>query len=74
VTALLAFVDGNPVGWCNYGETTRLAGLVHRFGLQAPDHEGVGSVACFVIAAPIAATASPHGCSMPLSSDCASAG
>jgi ribosomal protein S18 acetylase RimI-like enzyme len=52
VTALLAFVDGNPVGWCNYGETTRLAGLVHRFGLQAPDHEGVGSVACFVIAAP----------------------
>jgi GNAT superfamily N-acetyltransferase len=52
VTALLAFVDGKPVGWCNYGETTRLAGLMHRFGLQAADHERVGSVACFVIAAP----------------------
>jgi GNAT superfamily N-acetyltransferase len=51
VTALLAFVDGNPVGWCNYGETTHLAGLVRRFGLEAPDHAGVGSVACFVIAA-----------------------
>jgi GNAT superfamily N-acetyltransferase/uncharacterized protein YndB with AHSA1/START domain len=52
VTALLAFADGKPVGWCNYGESTRLAGLVHRFGLDAADHEGVGSVACFVIAAP----------------------
>jgi ribosomal protein S18 acetylase RimI-like enzyme len=52
VTGLLAFVDGKPVGWCNYGETTRLAGLNQRFGLQAADHEGVGSVACFVIAAP----------------------
>ena len=52
VTALLAFVGGKPVGWCNYGETTRLAGLMHRFGLQAAEHEGVGSVACFVIGAP----------------------
>ncbi len=52
VTALLAFVDGNPVGWCNYGESTHLAGLVRRFGLEARDHAGVGSVACFVIAAP----------------------
>jgi ribosomal protein S18 acetylase RimI-like enzyme len=52
VTGLLAFVDAKPVGWCNYGETTRLAGLIQRFGLQAADHEGVGSVACFVIAAP----------------------
>jgi GNAT superfamily N-acetyltransferase len=52
VTALLAFVDGKPVGWCNYGESTRLAGLARRFGLEARDHEGVGSVACFVIAAP----------------------
>jgi GNAT superfamily N-acetyltransferase len=52
VTALLAFVDGKPVGWCNYGETTQLAGLAQRFGLEAADHAGVGSVACFVIAAP----------------------
>ncbi len=52
VTALLAFVDGQPVGWCNYGETTRLAGVARRFKLEATDHEGVGSVGCFVIAAP----------------------
>jgi ribosomal protein S18 acetylase RimI-like enzyme len=52
VTALLAYVDGKPVGWCNYGDTTKLAGLMHRFHLQAAEHEGVGSVACFVIAAP----------------------
>jgi ribosomal protein S18 acetylase RimI-like enzyme len=52
VTGLLAFEGGKPVGWCNYGETTRLNGLMHKFGLAAADHEGVGSVACFVIAAP----------------------
>jgi ribosomal protein S18 acetylase RimI-like enzyme len=51
VTALFAYVDGKPVGWCNYGESTRLAGVMHRFGLKAPEQEGVGSVACFVIAA-----------------------
>lgn len=52
VTALLAYVDGKPVGWCNYGETTRLNGVMHRFGLNAAEQNGVGSVACFVIAAP----------------------
>jgi GNAT superfamily N-acetyltransferase len=52
VTALLAFVDGKPVGWCNYGETTRLAGVMHRYELKSEDHDGVGSVACFVISAP----------------------
>lgn len=50
VTALLAFDGDEPVGWCNYGETIRLSGLMHRFGLAADDHDGVGSVACFVIA------------------------
>jgi ribosomal protein S18 acetylase RimI-like enzyme len=50
VTALLAYVDGKPAGWCNYGETTHLSGVMHRFGLDAAEHEGVGSVACFVIA------------------------
>jgi ribosomal protein S18 acetylase RimI-like enzyme len=50
VTALLAFEGGKPIGWCDYGETTRLSGLMRRFGLSAADHEGVGSVACFVIA------------------------
>ena len=52
VTALLAYVDGKPVGWCNYGETTRLNGVMHRFGLTAATQQGVGSLACFVIAAP----------------------
>jgi GNAT superfamily N-acetyltransferase len=52
VTALLAYADGKPVGWCNYGETTRLNGLMHRFGLNASEQQGVGSLACFVIAAP----------------------
>jgi ribosomal protein S18 acetylase RimI-like enzyme len=52
VTALLAYVDGKPVGWCNYGETTRLSGLMAKLGLAAADQEGVGSIACFVIASP----------------------
>ncbi|HEY8796304.1 MAG TPA: GNAT family N-acetyltransferase [Candidatus Dormibacteraeota bacterium] len=52
VTALLAFEGDKPIGWCNYGETTRLSGVMHRFGLAASDHDGVGSVACFVIASP----------------------
>jgi GNAT superfamily N-acetyltransferase/uncharacterized protein YndB with AHSA1/START domain len=52
VTALLAYVDGKPVGWCNYGDTTRFGGVMQRYGLEAADHEGVGSIACFVIASP----------------------
>ncbi len=52
VTALIAYVDDKPVGWCNYGETTRLAGLMKRYEIELDDHDGVGSLACFVIAAP----------------------
>ncbi|OLC04231.1 MAG: hypothetical protein AUI15_01260 [Actinobacteria bacterium 13_2_20CM_2_66_6] len=52
VTALLAFAGDAPVGWCNYGETTHLAGVMTRFKLEAADHERIGSIACFVIAAP----------------------
>jgi GNAT superfamily N-acetyltransferase/uncharacterized protein YndB with AHSA1/START domain len=52
VTALLAYAGGRPVGWCNYGESSRLAGVMRKLGLDAAEHEGVGSVACFVIAAP----------------------
>jgi GNAT superfamily N-acetyltransferase/uncharacterized protein YndB with AHSA1/START domain len=52
VTGLLAFQGGKPIGWCNYGETTRLGGLMRKMGLAASEHEGVGSVACFVISAP----------------------
>ena len=52
VTALLAYVDGKPVGWCNYGETTRLSGVMMKLKLDAAEHAGVGSISCFVIAAP----------------------
>ncbi len=52
VTALLALAGGEPVGWCNYGETTHLAGVMNRFKLEAPSQQGIGSIACFVIASP----------------------
>jgi len=52
VTALLAYADGKPVAWCNYGASTRLAGLMTKLRLEPADHQGVGSIACFVIAAP----------------------
>ncbi len=52
VTGLLAFAGEQPVGWCNFGETTHLSGVMHKLKLDAADHVGVGSVACFVIAAP----------------------
>jgi ribosomal protein S18 acetylase RimI-like enzyme len=52
VTALLAYVDAKPVGWCNYGETTRLSGVMMKLKLDAAEHAGVGSISCFVIAAP----------------------
>ena len=50
VTGLLAYVDGKPVGWCNYGETTHLGGVMMKLKLDASEHDRVGSVACFVIA------------------------
>lgn len=52
VTALLAYSEGKPVGWCNYGHTTKMAGVMRRFKLDPADHEGVGSISCFVIASP----------------------
>jgi ribosomal protein S18 acetylase RimI-like enzyme/uncharacterized protein YndB with AHSA1/START domain len=52
VTALLAFAGDQPVGWCNYGETTHLAGVMRKLKLESEDQQGVGSVACFVIASP----------------------
>lgn len=52
VTALLAFVHGKPVGWCNYGATTSFGGVLKRFKLEPAEYDGVGSIACFVIAAP----------------------
>ena len=51
-TALLAYVGGKPVGWCNYGDTTSFGGVMDRFELKRAECDGVGSIACFVIAAP----------------------
>jgi uncharacterized protein YndB with AHSA1/START domain/GNAT superfamily N-acetyltransferase len=51
-TALLAYADGRPVAWCSYGASTRLAGVMAKLKLEPADHQGVGSIACFVIAAP----------------------
>jgi uncharacterized protein YndB with AHSA1/START domain/predicted GNAT family acetyltransferase len=51
-TAQLAYVDERPVGWCHYGPSTRLAQLMRRYHLQAEEQEKVGSIGCFVIAAP----------------------
>lgn len=52
LTALLAYEGGRPVGWCHYGLSTRLAGVMRRFGLEVAEHEGVGSIGCFIVAAP----------------------
>lgn len=51
-TALLAYAGGKPVGWCNYGPTTSFGGVLQRFQLSSAEYDGVGSIACFVIAAP----------------------
>ncbi len=51
-TALLAYAGGRPVGWCQYGETTALAAIMDSFHAGAPNLERVGSIACFVVAAP----------------------
>lgn len=52
VTALLAYAEGKPVAWCNYGPTPRLAGIMQKLKLDPAEQAGVGSIACFVIAAP----------------------
>jgi len=51
VAALLAYAGERPVGWCNYGRTSRLQGVLSRYELEVRNHDGVGSIACFVIAA-----------------------
>lgn len=51
-TALLAYSGGKPVGWCQYGATTALAAIMERFQKEAGNLEGVGSIACFIVAAP----------------------
>ena len=52
VTALLAYADGTPVAWCNYGPSTALGGVMRHMKLKAEEQQGVGSIACFVVSAP----------------------
>jgi uncharacterized protein YndB with AHSA1/START domain/GNAT superfamily N-acetyltransferase len=51
-TAVLAYAGERPVGWCHYGPTTRLALIMRRYELKADDQAKVGSIGCFIIAAP----------------------
>lgn len=48
----LAYADGQPIGWCHAAPRLSLAGLMHDQTFHVDDPEGVGSIYCFVIAAP----------------------
>ncbi len=46
---LLAFADGEPVGWCAYGRRTDFAALARSRTLSCDDAEQVWSLPCFFI-------------------------
>jgi GNAT superfamily N-acetyltransferase len=48
----LAYVGGRPVGWCHAAPRSTLPGLDRIEEFRVEDAEGVGSIVCFVIAAP----------------------
>jgi GNAT superfamily N-acetyltransferase len=48
----LAYVDGRPAAWCNAARRPTLAGLALDAKLAVDDAEQVGSVVCFIVAAP----------------------
>jgi GNAT superfamily N-acetyltransferase len=50
----LAYVDGEPVGWCNAAPRSMLPGVLHGIleSVEVDPDEPVGSIACFTIAAP----------------------
>ena len=51
---LLAYVNGEPVGWCNAAPRSLLPGVLDHLleGTNPDPDEPVGSIACFTIAAP----------------------
>ena len=53
VPGLVAYLDGEPVGWCGVEPRTRypriLTSRVARASGEAPDDEGVWAVSCFVV-------------------------
>jgi len=46
---VLAYVDGEPVGWCAYGRRVEYAKLDRASSLACADAERVGSLPCFFI-------------------------
>jgi GNAT superfamily N-acetyltransferase len=48
---LLAFADGEPVGWCAYGQRTDFAALARSPTLACADADEVWSLPCFFIKA-----------------------
>jgi GNAT superfamily N-acetyltransferase/uncharacterized protein YndB with AHSA1/START domain len=48
----LAYIDGRPAAWCNAAPRPTLAGLALDTKLAVDDAERVGSIVCFVVAAP----------------------
>ena len=49
---LLAYLDGQVVGWCHATPRTNLKKLDVITGFQVNDKERIGSIVCFVVAAP----------------------
>jgi GNAT superfamily N-acetyltransferase len=49
---LLAYVQGRPVAWCNAGPKRTLPRIANDEDLRSEDDETVGSIVCFVVAAP----------------------
>lgn len=48
----LAYVDGKVAAWCNAAPRTTIASIQHNAALAVDDAEQIGSVICFVTAAP----------------------
>jgi GNAT superfamily N-acetyltransferase len=51
-TGLLAYLDGQPVGWCAVAPREQLPRLGNSRTLRGPDEDGVWSVPCLFVARP----------------------
>lgn len=49
---LIAYVDGEPAGWCGFGPRSEMGRLVRSKTIQRIDDLPVWSVVCFVVKAP----------------------
>ncbi|MBI4641441.1 MAG: GNAT family N-acetyltransferase [Candidatus Tectomicrobia bacterium] len=50
VSGILAYVDGDPVGWCSVAPRDQCVGLDHCEALHRVDREPVWSLVCFFVA------------------------